>query len=211
MKYILTLSLLLSNFQVCATAFDLFDFERGKLKPPPPIVKNIKPGSLPIPFRALTKTTNRQRKLRPQKDFTLLGTSRFGNKRIAILKGYDNKTFIQRFENNTRTSLEEKGYEGYYLLNVKARQVSIEYPEDAPCRKDRPKKGIQCNADETATLRLKHARAITQPKKSTKSPPKRKTKIQKKKFTKKVIKDEEAPPGMRVVHTPFGDRLVPIK
>ncbi|HID99598.1 MAG TPA: hypothetical protein EYP59_04825, partial [Thiotrichaceae bacterium] len=32
-----------------------------------------------------------------------------------------------------------------------------------------------------------------------------------KNFQKRVIKDEDVPPGMRVVRTPFGDRLVPIK
>jgi hypothetical protein len=30
-----------------------------------------------------------------------------------------------------------------------------------------------------------------------------------KNFQKQVIKDEDVPPGMRVVRTPFGDRLIP--
>ncbi len=30
-----------------------------------------------------------------------------------------------------------------------------------------------------------------------------------KNFKRQVIKDEDVPPGMRVIHTPFGDRLVP--
>ena len=208
MKYLLTLSLLLNPFHVWATAFDLFDSERGTVSN---IKKNApKTTTLPIPFRARTKTTNKKKKLRPQKDFTLIGTSRFGNKRIAVLKGFDNKTFIQRFKNNTRTAL--KDYEGYYLLSVKARQVTIEYPEEAPCRQDKPKKGLECNADATATLNLKYAKAMTQPRKSTPSrKTEKKSKPKRRKIIKKVIKDEEAPPGMRVVHTPFGDRLVPIK
>ena len=32
-----------------------------------------------------------------------------------------------------------------------------------------------------------------------------------KNFQRRVIKDEDVPPGMRVVRTPFGDRLVPIR
>ncbi len=213
----LTLTILL-----CSThtfAFDLFNPDRGKAPPPAP----IEPGALPIPFRALpTKAeAKKPKKLRPQKDFTLLGTSRLGNKRAVILKTPDNKEIVLRFRNK-RTSI--KNYEGYYLLSVKAREIRMEYPLDAPCQKSNEDKGIECNeADEgrTAIVSLPQRKAVAQqpaqpplatarpPTTTPSSVPQRKPPKRPKNIRK--IKDEDVPPGMRVVHTPFGDRLVPIE
>lgn len=198
-------------------AFDLFNPERGKrssafVKKPLKFPNRFKPKplkrTLPIPPR---------KKWLPQKNFTLLGTSRIGNKRSVILKGPDGKDFILRFQNK-RTPI--KDYKGYYLLKVEAQNILIEYPEDAPCRKSNEKKGIICSADQkTATVSLKRGKAITPIVKPQQTPslavkpriqrPKRYTDY--KKFRKKVIKPENVPPGMRILHTPFGDRLVPIK
>ncbi|MCK5715885.1 MAG: hypothetical protein KAH77_00235 [Thiomargarita sp.] len=145
-------------------------------------------------------------KFLPQKDIRLVGTSIFGTKKSVILKGYDNKEFTQRLIKNTRTSLEDRGYEGYYLLTVKAREITIEYPENAPCQKDKPRKGVTCNENFTATVGLVTQRAIAS---SVRKQTRKKTKS-KKKAKKKVIKDKDIPPGMRRVSTPFGDRLAPI-
>lgn len=232
---IITLSLLLGSAN--AVAFDLFNPDRGKPPPPPASetpVKKPKSTSLPNPFRALPMKPQEQvpTKLLRQKDFTLLGTSRIGKKRAVVLKGPDNKEFVLRFKNNTRTLIKnyEKEYEGYYLLDVKAREVQIEYPANAPCRKSNEQKGVECNdADEgkTVILSLMQHKSISSPpklrpkttanKKDKKKDKKKREEARKKRqeryknFKKKVIKDEDVPPGMRVVHTPFGDRLVPIK
>jgi hypothetical protein len=209
-------------------SFDLFDPNRGKSPPQPVIQKPSK--RLPTPFKQSSKPPPRPTpsKLKPQKDFTLLGTIRIGDKRTVILKGPDNKEISQRFKNNERTAI--KNYDGYYLLSVKARQIQIEYPEVAPCRKDNEKKGLVCDDDGIATLTLKQRKALppkkkqTQPPKTTKTAAQKRAEARKKReearkkrkkapkdFKRKVIKDEDVPPGMRVVHTPFGDRLVPIK
>ncbi|KHD11249.2 hypothetical protein PN36_00150 [Candidatus Thiomargarita nelsonii] len=200
--------------------FDLFDPDRGK--PPPAPVVQKPPKTLPVPFRQSTKppsrpTRSKTASKKPQKDFTLQGTSRIGDKRVAILKGPDNKEFLQRFKNNRRTAIE--GYEGYYLLSVKGREIQIEYPEDAPCRTSNEKKGVKCDDGEMfAILTLTQGRALPPSRPSVRQkPPKggenaRKGGNQRKtKFNRKVIEEHEVPPGMRVVHTPFGDRLVPIK
>ncbi len=233
---ILTLSLLFSSTQ--AGAFDLFNPDRGKPPPPPPappttsiIKKPSKPKTKLInPFKArvskkTSRNTRKPKKLPPQKDFELQGTSRFGSRRAAVLKGPDNKTFIQYFENNTRTPLDLEGFEEYYLVGVKAREVQIEYPEDFPCHKDQPKKGMKCekrdNGKTVAILNLKRNEALPAPKpkaspkktakKSSKEDEQKKRKELYKNFKKRVIKDEDVPAGMRVVRTPFGDRLVPLK
>jgi len=230
---IITLSLLFCSTQ--ASAFDLFNPDRGKPPPPPPkpttstFKKPTKPKTKLInPFKArVSKKTSRQKhkpkRLPPQKDFVLQGTSRFGSRRAAVLKGPDNKPFIQYFENNTRTPLDLEGFEEYYLVSVKAREVQIEYPADFPCHKDKPKKGLRCekrdNGKTVAILNLKRNEALAAPKASHKKTAKKSSKEEQQKkrkelyknFKKRVIKDEDVPAGMRVVRTPFGDRLVPLK
>ena len=230
----ITVSLLLVTAQ--ASTFDLFNPDRSKPPPLPPDKGHTSsPHILLNPFRARPKPSRRAqppKKTLPQKDFTLRGTSRIGNKRAVILKGPDNKEFIQYFKEKDKKDTPEghigvsiKGYSDYYLLSVEAREVQIEYPAESPCRQSNEKNGLECNpADEglTATLSLKRRQAIQAPK----SPKRPKTAAQKakkreadrkkrekvyKNFKRRVIKDEDVPPGMRVVRTPFGDRLVPKK
>jgi hypothetical protein len=222
MKLPLALVLILST-GICYgfDDFDIFDSERGKPPPEPVVEKPSKP--LPTPFKQSSKPPSRPTppkiELKPQKDFTLQGTSRIGEKRTVILKGPDNKEFVQRFENNRRTPI--KDYEGYYLLSVGAREIQIEYPEDAPCREPNEQKGVLCDDERIATLSLTRRKALPpakKPKPTKKSSDaerreqaRKRREERRKKFQRKVIKDEDVPPGMRVVHTPFGDRLVPIK
>jgi len=218
MRKNLTLTLVLIFLSGSCYGFDVFDQNRGKPPPPDrpvPVVK--KPPPKDTPFKKSRKRPSRPVRSQPQRDFTLRGTSRIGKKRTAILKGPDNKDLVQRFENNQRTPIE--GYEGYYLLGVKAREVQIEYPKGAPCRKSNEQKGIECDG-EIAILSLVQGRALP-PRRSARSrPPSRPptSRSARNRFPgpqsrnrpeRKVIPPSEVPPGMRVVHTPFGDRLVP--
>lgn len=164
--------------------------------------------------KAAKKEMRKKRKLKRQRDFVLQGTSRIGNRRAVVLKAPNNKQFIQYFEDNVVTEI--KDYEGYYLLSVAPREIVIEYPEDAPCRKSNEAKGIICNqADEgrTALLSLEKRKTITSSSSNKPSTTTTKTSTEKPKtkFKRKVIKPEDVPPGMRIVHTPFGDRLIPVK
>ncbi len=155
----------------------------------------------------------KKRRLKRQRDFVLQGTSRIGSRRAVVLKAPNNKQFVLYFEDNVVTEITD--YKGYYLLSVEPREIVIEYPEDAPCRKSNPKKGIICNQQDegrTALLSLERdklvAAAASLPQTAaatTEEKPKTS------KFKRKVIKEEDVPPGMRVVHTPFGDRLIPVK
>jgi hypothetical protein len=209
-------------FSYNSYGFDLFDPDRGK--PPPPKPNVIKPPpqpkSLPTPFSRSRLTSSRRKLARrkpmpPQRDFFLKGTSIIGDKRAAILKGPDGKEFVQFLE-HARTPIEN--YSDYYLLKVEPGEVDIEYPAESPCRKNNENKGIKCNSGDggkTATLTLTPQKALP-PKRSPRSTAKKQSTKTEKRFNRRtikrrVIKDEDVPPGMRVVRTPFGDRLVPIK
>ncbi len=226
-------------FVINVQAFDLFNPDRGKPPPKPPSKPsgNYVTGSsnkLPTPFKAKASIkptiTKRPKNLLPQKDFALKGTSIIGNKRAAILIAPNKKEFIQYLKDNKRTEIDAKyvkseKYKSYYLLNVEARSVQIEYPINAPCRKDKDKFGVKCieksDGITIAALNLTQRKALKAPrrpiiKKPAEKNRKRDKKLAKRKeiyknFKRKVIKDEDVPPGMRVVRTPFGDRLVPTK
>ncbi len=227
MKYLLIL-ILASLFSYNAYAeFDLFDFDRGK---PEPIKKQLpttnnqsinQQKQIANPFQLRPQNPDYiQKNMLPQKDFTLKGTSKIGNKRAAILKGPDNQEFIQYFKNNRKTRFKPEQYSDYYLISVNSRQVEIEYPSNSTCRKSDAAKGIKCNSQnkgKTAILSLVWDKALApRPINILTNNLQNKDKIKKrqekyKKFRKKIIEDHEIPEGMRRVRTPFGDRLVPIK
>jgi len=229
---------------LCANAqsFDLFNPDRGKKRSPPSPPKSVSmrvpKGPLSNPFVGSHKLPSprkrppeRKKRLPPQKDLELRGTSRIGDKRAVVLRGPDNKDFIQYFRSKDKITTPggqlgvgiKEPYQDYYLLSIEARKIEIEYPAESPCRKSNDEKGLTCNeGGQTATLRLTHGKALPprKPPATPKKPPtaaEKREENQKKRreiyqnFKKQVIKDEEVPAGMRVIRTPFGDRLVPLK
>lgn len=208
-------------------AFDLFDKNRGQppvtVQPPPitpPEVKIPTPPPAPKPIVPPP----------PQRDFVLQGTARLGNKWLAVLQAPDGKPIIQEWENNARTPL--KDHPEYAVVKIEARKVTLAYPNNSPCQKSNVQKGIQCQQNgQVASLSLRWRDAIKPPptpkpvqpvvkppatgQKLTPSEIQRREAERKKRqelyknFKRKVIKDEDVPPGMRVIRTPFGDRLVP--
>jgi len=207
--------------------FDLFDKDRGKppvvVQPPPirPPVQQIIPKPPPKPVVPPTPPP-------PQRDFVLQGTARIGNKWLAVLQAPDGKPIIQEWKSNEKNPI--KDYPEYAVVKIEARKVVLAYPENSLCRASNVQKGIQCQENgKTAALKLQWRDAIQPP-----PPPKpvqppqpvvgrqlspeeiqRREEERKKRqelyknFKRKVIKDEDVPPGMRVIRTPFGDRLVP--
>ena len=202
--------------------FDLFDSDRGKPKvvaPPPPPPKNpflqaAKRQPPPPPRRNVPPP--------PQKDFTLRGISIIGSQKSVILQAVDGKQYLRRWLTTGPTPIQGiPGYEDYAILKIEPKEVHIRYPEKSPCRRNNEKVGIKCNPDGSAILGFMHRNPIIQ------APPPSPTQAQNseededaeakkarlkevyKNFKRKVIKDEDVPPGMRVVRTPFGDRLVP--
>jgi len=179
----------------------------------------------------------------------------------VILQAPDGKQYNQRVTDRTqRTPITIEGYKDYALLEVKSREIKIEYPENAPCRNSNPK-GVTCTTEDsgkTAKVTLALGTPIAAPPPppppvnpfmpqpmpqaavpNPNAPPQagappaahnpflgpgreltpeeakqREEEFKKRQqvysqFQRTVIKDEDVPPGMRVVRTPFGDRLVP--
>jgi len=201
--------------------FDLFDDDRGvEKKPEPPPVQQPPVQQPPPP-----KPKPPPKRLLPQKDFTLRGTSRFGEKYIAVFQTPTNKEFLQSWTpKEANIPIKLKGFENYRLLKIEPRRVHLAYPDEAPCQKSNLEvNGVECQADGSAILTLVRRQAIAAPKQPIVPVVENPTELQQKPenlpdqrrpqqpFKRRVIKDEDVPPGMRVVRTPFGDRLVPDK
>ncbi len=201
--------------------FDLFNADRGKPKkvipPPPP------PSENPFLDAAKRKPVPPKRNVPPppQKDFTLRGISIIGSRKSVILQAVDGKQYLRRWLTKGPTPISGiAGYEDYAILKIEPKEVLIRYPKKSPCRRSNDKVGITCKSDGNAILGFMHRNPIVQAKPtplqksspaSTEKAEAKKAKLKEvyKNFKRKVIKDEDVPPGMRVVRTPFGDRLVP--
>ena len=128
------------------------------------------------------------------------------------------------------------GYVGYRLVSVGSREVSISYPPSAPCV-NAEDQGVRCRSEGQGTLSLRTAapvvvastegqeaqaegeqeaaeqnenpfaaalRAAAQNEAAANGRPRGNGQ----RFEPRRIPPDEVPPGMRVVRTPFGDRLV---
>ena len=166
-------------------------------------------------------------------EFVLIGTSRIGSKYSAIIQHRDGDTLVVKPGPNSSTQI--PGYNGYSVLDVGSGSVSIRYPENVPCVEFHDQ-GVSCDgavniaalslangeplpgkevvtrltdsrpdeaaADEPPTnpfeaLRAQQNNAAVSNRSGDNNP-----------FTPRRISPEDVPPGMRVVSTPFGDRLV---
>ena len=177
---------------------------------------------------------NEQRALPGSPTFTLLGTSRIGGKYRATLRA-SNEQVVQ-VEYQGGDSVPIPGYVGYRLVSVGSREVSISYPPSAPCV-NAEDQGVRCGSEGQGTLSLRTAapvvvastegqeaqaegeqeaaeqnenpfaaalRAAAQNEAAANGRPRGNGQ----RFEPRRIPPDEVPPGMRVVRTPFGDRLV---
>lgn len=178
-------------------------------------------------------STQEQRALPGSPTFTLLGTSRLGGKYRATLLSSDEQVIKVEYQGGDSVPI--PGYVGYRLVSVGSREVTVSYPASTPCISAQDK-GVRCGSDGQATLSLTTAapvvvvaaeeatdaategeqaaeqnenpfaaalRAAAQNEATANS---RGRNAQR--FEPRRIPPEEVPPGMRVVRTPFGDRLV---
>ena len=127
------------------------------------------------------------------------------------------------------------GYNGYSILDVGSSKVSIRYPENAPCVEFRDQ-GVSCDgAVNIAALSLANSEPLPGNEVETSLAAGRSNETAadeppinpfealraqqnngsvsnrdggNERFTPRRILPEDVPPGMRVVATPFGDRLV---
>lgn len=160
-------------------------------------------------------------------EFRLIGTSRIGSRITVMLRHASGEEVRVPLE---RPRMRIPGHEQYAVIASDGSSVSIQYPELAVCSAF-PAQGVSCDATGTvATLSLNVSKANEQNLDLTESEqPGSKEEIAKgatvnpfeslrnrsqngerppRRFQPRRINPIDVPPGMRVVSTPFGDRLV---
>jgi hypothetical protein len=126
------------------------------------------------------------------------------------------------------------GYSGYSILDVSSGSISIRYPENVPCVEFRDQ-GVNCDGANIAALSLANGEPLLGKEVETSLTAGRSNETaadelptnpfealvsrqnnvsvgnpdrDNERFTPRRILPEDVPPGMRLVSTPFGDRLV---
>ena len=165
--------------------------------------------------------------------FTLVGTSRIGDKTAITLRHVSGEKVRVRYTGQPTNIV---GHEGFYVSEVNGRQISIQHPSSSPCMVfvDR---GIDCDQiNNTSRIRLTSATAIPSSNEGILESeglsvdPSEESRVNPfdvlrrssggaasgrpienpRRFQPRRIDPAEVPPGMRIVSTPFGDRLVEI-
>lgn len=159
--------------------------------------------------------------------FMLVGTSRIGSIETAILKHMNGEI--------VRVPLVEgisivPDFETYAVINRGSGNVSLRHPASEPCA-DFPEQGVSCDTETNiAALSLTTARAVVvataepeteveeeldaveesprNPFEAIRDRGRAAGSTQATRFQPRRIDPADVPPGMRVVSTPFGDRLV---
>ena len=160
--------------------------------------------------------------------FRLVGTSKIGSNFMVTVR--DSGSEIISFKKSFESATSIPGHPEYFLVDAGPRDVSIQYPEGVPCV-EHLNEGVMCpevnvakvaltngsplkivtsqdvgsvatNASNDDETDLNPFAAILERQSNLDSEPSDSS------FTPRRISPEDVPPGMRVVSTPFGDRLV---
>ncbi|MDG2422299.1 MAG: hypothetical protein P8N40_11425 [Gammaproteobacteria bacterium] len=164
--------------------------------------------------------------------FTLVGTTRIGESHSVMLR--ENNGEIISIKSKANTVLSIPGYPGYLVSEIGLARAAIEYPEDLPCI-EYIDEGVLCIEPNKAQLGLTNATPLEARNRldinvnedradssgqSLSGEPQNPFEAlleggansdsneETGSFTPRRINPEDVPPGMRVVSTPFGDRLV---
>lgn len=160
--------------------------------------------------------------------FRLLGTMRIGDSRQIHLSHRSGEVVKVSVAPDFAGSAPIPGYQGFSVISGESQQVAIRFPENEPCQAY-PDSGISCRNAYTAELslvlggvvqtqtpvdsneeevveeapdnpfaRIRAANAADNPASDPNS----------QRFRPRRIPPEDVPEGMRVISTPFGDRLV---
>jgi len=163
-------------------------------------------------------------------EFTLIGTSQIGSKTSVMLRHVSGEVVRVTLE---RPRMLIPGYEQYAITGADGKNISIQYPQSVACIEFLAK-GVSCDASRNiAKLSLTTAKASMPTSAQTEaaqSEPGQEvgqdartnpfealrnraqngetTTQRPDRFQPRRIDPADVPPGMRVVSTPFGDRLV---
>lgn len=166
-------------------------------------------------------------------EFTLVGTSRIGSNYQAILQNRNGESVVVNASPNSNTRI--PGFSDYTVVDISAGRVSVRYPGNNPCV-EYLDKGVSCNsAANIAALGLTNGEPIASPEhqlnavasdenveESTPVNPFEALRASQEnnaaatsdasnnngRFRPRRIDQDDVPEGMRVISTPFGDRLV---
>lgn len=165
-------------------------------------------------------------------NFNLVGTARFGDHYSAVINNGNERNI--RINGSSGSVVFIPGYPGYQVIRISSGQVVIKYPAERDCINSEDK-GISCNEANIATLRLTNAEPIISPLTQREAEVASQS-VQRSigqnsptnpfaallegasnsdasieeanSFTPRRIDPEDVPSGMRIISTPFGDRLV---
>ncbi len=162
-------------------------------------------------------------------EFTLIGTTRLGDNFLAVVEDRGGEIISVSVREGTEAPI--PGYLGFQILDVGSGSVIIRYPAGVSC-KEFSNQGVSCddadigrlvlaNADplESSASSLNSLSSSNAPSVDEEAPPNPFEALLERAsnpdaegetsaFTPRRINPEDVPPGMRVVSTPFGDRLV---
>lgn len=165
-------------------------------------------------------------------EFTLLGTSNIGGHFSVMIM--DNQGETLRIAKPSGSDIAIPNHPGYILTKVEANRVSVRYPEDIPCIASKENK-ISCSDINTAVLTLANRDPLIRSSEAGNSSESNELQEDEPavnpfealrasrenaagidsdatanngRFRPRRIDPNDVPPGMRVISTPFGDRLV---
>ncbi len=184
--------------------------------------------------RAELQQSREQQAVPGAPSFTLVGTTRIGSRYSATLAASNGAVVVV---NGSPGAVQEiPDHPGYRIVDIGSRRVSIANPGGVPCIAT-PAKGVACDANGVSLLSLATAAPVAAPAGEVADPaaPATEGDIPEnpfaaalraaaqneanvrgdaiggnaaERFQPRRIPPEDVPPGMRVVRTPFGDRLV---
>ena len=167
-------------------------------------------------------------------EFTLIGTTRIGGNSLVVLEDQLGEVVSIRIPVGASASIPD--YPEFQVVDVGAGNAAIKFPRNNPCIEFR-NLGVSCEAVDLARLVLTNAKPLERVSEgmmlnsggNTESLPEGAidqenesnpfeailrraanpdSRGEETAFEPRRIKPEDVPPGMRVVSTPFGDRLV---
>ncbi len=163
-------------------------------------------------------------------EFTLIGTSRIGDNFLVVVEDRIGDILSISVRNGAETSI--PSYPGFQVVDIGSGNVAIRYPSAVPCM-EFSNQGVSCEASNIARLNLTNAEPLegavvsgggnsellSQDGNGQENAPNPFEALLERAsnpdagsdpsaFKPRRINPEDVPSGMRVVSTPFGDRLV---
>lgn len=109
----------------------------------------------PVERQENTRRASRNQQVTTEPAFSLIGTSRFGEKYFASLRARDGQTVLVNW---TKGRIQEiEGYQGFSIADIKARTVTVRMPANECVSSE--EKGVRCNGD-MALLSLSNAKPL---------------------------------------------------